>query len=254
MLTNIFDSHSHYDDERFDADRDALLSYLFSNGVSGIIHASTDLKSAEFGIKYSEKFPLFYTSVGIHPENLSALSNDYLSKLEEYSRAPKVVAIGEIGLDYYWSKDNKDFQKKVFEEQLALSKKLDLPVIVHCREATQDCLELLRKYRPNGVVHCFSGSAETAKEVISLGMYIGFTGVITFPKSQKAQEALGVVPPDRLLLETDCPYMAPVPFRGKRSDSGMVSSTALKAAEIMGMTVQSTLDITAQNAKTLFNI
>ncbi|MFA5658031.1 MAG: TatD family hydrolase [Oscillospiraceae bacterium] len=254
MLNNIFDSHAHYDDERFDADRDTLLTSLFENGVSGIVHASTDIKSAEFGVEYSERFPLFYTSAGVHPENLNGLDENYISRLEELSRAAKVAAIGEIGLDYYWEKENKELQKKVFSEQLELANRLGLPVIVHLREATQDGLELLTKYRPKGVVHCFSGSVETAREVLSLGMYIGFTGVITFPKSFKAQEVLKIVPDDRLLLETDCPYMAPVPNRGKRCDSGMIADTAKKAAEIKGMEVQEILNITAGNARRMYGL
>ena len=254
MLQNIFDSHSHYDDERFDNDRDSLLEQMFRNGVSGIVHASTDIKSAKFGIEYSTKFSKFYTSIGIHPENLKGLESDYLLQLEDLSKAEKVVAIGEIGLDYYWEKENKDLQKRVFEKQIILAKKLDLPVIVHMREATFDCVELLQKHRPRGVVHCFSGSAETARELVRMGFYIGFTGVVTFPKSLKAQEALMVVPNERLLLETDCPYMAPVPHRGKRSDSAMVADTAKKAAELKGVSVQEILDITDWNARTLFKI
>jgi len=254
LLNNIFDSHSHYDDERFDLDRETLLTSMYENGVCGNIHASTDIKSAKKGIEYSVKFSNFYTSVGVHPENLEGLADDYLSQLEDLAKSEKVVAVGEIGLDYYWTKDTKERQLEVFESQLILAKKLDLPVIIHSREATEDCMRLLKKNTPMGVLHCFSGSAETAKEVLNLGMYISFTGVLTFPKSEKAQKALTVVPIERLLLETDCPYMSPVPHRGKRCDSTMIAFIAEKVAEIKGLTPQNVLEITAENAKRLFKI
>lgn len=254
MLHNIFDSHSHYDDERFDEDRDELLFNMKEKGVCGIIHAATDIVSSEKGIEYAEKYPNFYTSIGIHPECVEKLEDDYIERLEKSAQNKKVVAIGEIGLDYYWTKETKEKQLEVFENQLILAQKLKLPVIIHSREATQDCMELLKKYKPTGVMHCFSGSAETAKEVLKLGMYISFTGAITFPKSFKAQEALAVIPMDRLLLETDCPYMAPVPNRGKRCDSSMIAYTAEKVAELKGISAQEVLDITTENTKSLFDI
>ena len=254
MHTNIFDSHSHYDDKRFNEDRDELLNSISNKGVCGIIHASTDLKSTKKGLEYARKYPNFYTSVGIHPECLEGIESDYISRLEEFAKNEKVVAIGEIRLDYYWTKDTKELQLKVFEEQLLLAKKLNLPVIIHSRESTKDCMELLKKHKPQGVVHCFSGSAETAKEIMALGMHISFTGVLTFPKSQKAQEALMVVDNDKLLLETDCPYMAPVPFRGKRCDSSMIGHIAEKVGELKGITAQEVLDMTTENTRKLFNI
>ena len=254
MLTNIFDSHSHYDDERFDEDRDELLTTMSQKGVVCIVHASTDINSSEKGILYSDKYENFYTSVGIHPECVAELDKNYLDRLESLAKNQRVVAIGEIGLDYYWTTDTKEQQFYVFENQLILANKLELPVIIHCREATKDCMDLLAKYKPNGVVHCFSGSAETAKEVLKIGMYIGFTGVITFPNSKKAREALEVIPMDKLLLETDCPYMAPVPNRGKRCDSSMISFMAEKVGELKGISAQEVLDITCENAKRLFKI
>lgn len=254
MLNNIFDSHSHYDDEKFNNDRDELLFNMKDKGVCGIIHAATNIKSSETGIAYTQKYPDFYTAIGVHPECVDELVGDYLEELEKLSQNEKVVAIGEIGLDYYWTKETRKKQLEVFENQLILAKKLDLPVIVHSREATQDCMVLLNKYKPKGVVHCFSGSAETAKEILKIGMYISFTGVLTFPKSLKAQEALAVIPMDRLLLETDCPYMAPVPNRGKRCDSSMIAFTAEKVAELKGLSAQEVLNITTENTKRLFNI
>lgn len=254
MLKNIFDSHAHYHAEQFDNDRHELLSTISEKGVCGIIEASVDIESSKAGIAYSEKYENFYTSVGIHPEELENIPDDYISQLEMLANHKKVVAIGEIGLDYYWTKDTKEKQLEIFEDQLQLAQELALPVIVHNREATEDCMNLLKMYKPKGVVHCFSGSLETANEIIKLGMYISFTGVLTFPKSEKAQKIVAEMPIERLLLETDCPYMAPVPFRGKRCDSTMIGFIAEKVAELKGLSAQEVLDITTNNTKTLFNI
>ena len=254
MLNNIFDSHSHYDDEKFNDDRDELLFNMKEKGVCGIIHAATDIKSSETGIAYTKKYPNFCTAIGVHPECVNGLQDDYLEQLEKLADSEKVVAIGEIGLDYYWTKETREKQLEVFDNQLILANKLNLPVIIHSREATQDCMVLLNKYKPKGVVHCFSGSAETAMEILKIGMYISFTGVLTFPKSLKAHEALSVIPMDRLLLETDCPYMAPVPNRGKRCDSSMIAFTAEKVAELKGLSAQEVLNITTENTKKLFKI
>ncbi len=255
MLHNIFDSHSHYDDNRFDKDRDELLSGMLLSTVSYIMHASTDINSAQFGLKLADKYQNIYTSVGIHPLDLDKLEGDTLEKIEKIAREnEKVKAIGEIGLDYHYEPFDKELQKKIFAKQVELANKLDLPVIVHLREATQDGMEILKKYKPKGVVHCFSGSAETASEVLKLGMYIGFTGVLTFKNSKKARRAASVVPLNRLLLETDCPYMAPEPFRGKRCDSRMISEIAKTAAEIYNFSPQEILDATCENAKVLYNI
>lgn len=254
MLYNIFDSHAHYDDEKFDEDREELFKTMRENGVVGIIHAATDIQSSLRGIEFTKKHDCFYTSVGVHPECVENLEDNYISELEKLIDENRVVAIGEIGLDYYWTKDTRDKQLEVFENQLILAKKKNLPVIIHSREATKDCMDLLNKYKPKGVVHCFSGSSETAKEILRLGMYIGFTGVLTFPKSEKAKSSLMVIPVDRLLLETDAPYMAPVPMRGKRCDSSMIAYTAQKAAEIKGMDTQELLNITKENVERLFSI
>lgn len=254
MLNNIFDSHCHYDDEKFDDDRDDIISSLKDKGVCGIIHAATDIKSSLYGISQSEKYDFAYTAIGVHPEEIENIDENYLEKLHKLSMNEKVVAIGEIGLDYYWTKDTKIKQIEVFENQLKLANQLDLPVIIHSREATKDCMDLLYKYKPRGVVHCFSGSSETAKEIISLGMYISFTGVLTFKNSKKAQEALMVVPDDKLLLETDAPYMAPEPNRGKRCDSSMIAFVAKKISELKNIPPQEILNKCTQNTKQLFNI
>lgn len=254
-MNNIFDSHSHYNDARFDEDRDALLASMPENGVCGIIHASTDIESTRFGLAQSEKYPFFYAGAGLHPEEAAKAPADYLRQLEELARSsPKIVAIGEIGLDYYYEGFDRDLQLRIFEEQLQLAKRLDLPVILHSREATRDCMDMLKKYRPRGVMHCFSGSAETAREVQALGLYISFTGVLTFKNARKAAEALMAVADDRLLLETDCPYMAPEPYRGKRCDSTMIPYVAQKIAELKGGTAQEVLDRCTENTCRLFGI
>lgn len=255
IYTNIFDSHSHYDDRAFDTDRDELISKMLATNVSGIIHAATDEASCRYGIETSAKYQNYYTSVGFHPENLGELPYNYIGLLEVMlQESDKIVAVGEIGLDYHYEGYDRELQLSVFEEQVRLAIAHDLPVIVHSRDATADTMEILRRLRPNGVLHCFSGSYETACEVISLGMYIGFTGALTFKNAKKAVRALEAVPMDRLLLETDCPYMAPEGFRGQRSDSTMIFRTAQKVAEVKGLDIQQVLDITAENAKRLFNI
>ena len=199
-----------------------------------------------------EPYPVFF---GTDRDQIER-AKDVLPTLPKLVSAhhDRVAAIGEIGLDYHYDGYDREKQIQLFREQLALADELSMPVIVHSRNATEDTMTLLREYRPKGVVHCFSGSAETAAEVISLGMYIGFTGVITFKNAKKALKALAAVPDDRLLLETDCPYMAPEPFRGKRCDSSLIRFTAEKAAEVRGMDAQELLDITCSNAMTLFGI
>lgn len=254
-LEHIFDSHSHYDAERFEGRSEELIAGLFADGLSGIIHACTDFESARFGLSMSGKFESFYTSAGIHPEYAGEFSADDIPKLRELAlSSEKVVAIGEIGLDYHYEGYDRERQIELFRAQVELANELGLPVIVHSRDATGDCMEILHELKPRGVMHCFSGSWETAKEILGLGMYIGFTGVLTFKNSKKAQETVRNMPLDRLLLETDCPYMAPEPHRGECSHSGMIFHTAQKAAEIRGISYEEVVTATEKNVKTLFNI
>lgn len=254
MFMNIFDSHTHYDDEQFNCDRDKIIGDMLSSSVDCIVHASTDVNSSVFGIDMSRRFKNYYTSVGIHPECIKNMHENDLTKLEELITHEKVVAVGEIGLDYYWTNDNKILQKNLFISQVKLANKYNKPVIVHLRNSIADGLEILKEYKPKGVIHCYSGSDETAKEILKLGMYIGFTGALTFNNSKKAKQACSIIPLDKLLLETDCPYMAPVPNRGKRCDSSMIQYTAQAMAEIKDIDTQQLLDITNANAKKLFNI
>lgn len=254
-MHNIFDSHSHYADHAFDSDRFEVLEKLPENGIKYIMLAASGLDDTAENSELSSKYGYIYSSAGIHPENADNVPDGYLDIIREAVRSnPKIKAIGEIGLDYHYEGYDRENQIKLFKAQLELADELELPVIIHSRDATEDTMNILREYKPDGVVHCFSGSAETAAEVIKLGLYIGFTGVLTFKNAKKALKALEKVPMDKLLLETDCPYMAPVPFRGKRCDSSMIRYTAEKAAEIKGIPVQELLDITCRNAMEFYNI
>ena len=194
-----------------------------------------------------------YAAVGVHPENLENLPDDYLDRITELTKHPKVVAVGETGLDYHWDIPREE-QKRVFEEQLGLSLDLKMPIIVHDREAHGDVFDLLRKYRPNALVHCFSGSVELMREAVRMGLYISLGGVVTFKNARHSVEVASEIPLDRLLLETDAPYMAPVPFRGKRCDSSMIVFAAEKIAQLRNMTAQQVLDITTENAKRFYSI
>ncbi|MDO4418937.1 MAG: TatD family hydrolase [Ruminococcus sp.] len=252
---NIFDVHAHYDDEKFDEDRDELLASLPEMGVKAVVNASVDLATAKKAIEFSEKYPFMYAAVGVHPENLEGLTENYLDELASlYKNNKKAVAIGEIGLDYYWDIP-KEPQLKVFEEQLKLSLELDAPVVIHDREAHADTMRILKKYTPKKVLlHCYSGSKEMLKEVLKLGAVISLGGVVTFKNARVPVEVCEAVPLDRLLLETDCPYLSPVPFRGKRNSSEKIAFTAEKIAEIKGMETQKLIDITTQNAEEFFSI
>lgn len=254
MLSHIFDSHSHYDSYQFDGIRYQLLDEMFKAGLSGIIHASTDYDSAIFGIETSKRYERFYTSIGIHPEAASRTAQADLLSIFPLVKENKVVAVGEIGLDYHYEGYEREKQIYLFKEQIKLAMDNGLPIIVHSREATLDTMDILNEFKPKGVVHCFSGSAETAKEVLNLGMYIGLTGVVTFKNNKKAKSVLEALPPERFLLETDCPYMAPEPFRGKTCISSMIEHTAAKSAEIMGLQTEELLRVTEENVKRLFNI
>lgn len=248
----IIDSHAHYDDSSFDADREDILRELFSGEICKIVNIGCSVKSSYSSVKLAEEYAGIYAAVGLHPD-----AADEIDRIDEIRRLcdnEKVVAVGEIGLDYHYEEHSRDIQKKAFEEQLKLAAELDMPVVIHSRDAWEDTMELLRKYRPKGVMHCFSGSAETAREIVAMGMYVGFTGVVTFKNAKKALKALEAVPLDRLLVETDCPYMAPEPNRGKRNYSGYLSYTVAAMAAVKGVSPDEMAEITAENAERLFGI
>lgn len=254
-LTGIFDSHAHYDDQRFDPDREELFQNLPALGVCAVINVGCTMEASHIGLTYGERYPYFYAGVGIHPNRAGEVTPDYIEQLRALSAHPKCVAIGEIGLDYHWMPYDKAQQQKVFREQVALAAELSMPVIIHSREATADTLEILREFpQVTGVVHCFSGSAETAQQLLQMGYYIGFTGVVTFPDAEKTRRAAASVPLDRLLVETDAPYMAPVPYRGKRCQSDMIEATATVLAELHHCTPQELVDAARENTCRLFGI
>lgn len=254
MYQNIFDTHSHYDDEKFNPDREDLLKSLQSQGVSLAVSCGCDIETTQFNFDLAQEYDFMYFAAGFHPECLEGASLEDLKIIEKFAKNKKCVAIGEIGLDYHWMSSSKQVQQDFFEAQIDLAKKMDLPVIVHDREAHGDTLDILKNTKPKGVVHCFSGSKEMAREIIKLGMYIGLNGVVTFSNARKSLEVVKEIPLDRLVLETDCPYLAPVPFRGKRNDSSLIPHIAEKIGSVLNMDTQELLNITAENGKRLYNI
>lgn len=251
----IFDSHAHYLDESFDGDREQLLTALHAGGVVGIIENGTSAASSREAVALAQRHPAVWAAVGVHPGEVADAVTEDLQVLEQLAAEDKVVAIGEIGLDYHYD-DNapRATQQYWFRSQLELAERLHLPVVVHDREAHEDTLNLLQEYRPEGVVHCFSGSVEMAKDILKLGMYIGLGGVVTFKNARKTVEVAAMLPLDRLLLETDAPYLAPVPHRGQRCDSSMIRLTAETIATLRGITVDELLNITAENARRLYRL
>ncbi len=252
----LFDTHAHYDAQQFDADRDALLSSMPSLGVELIMNPGCDLPSSRSAVALAEKYPFLYAAVGYHPENCAPYEKSHIEELRQMARHPKVKAIGEIGLDYYWPENPpKALQAEVFRAQMALAEELDLPVIIHEREAHADSLAIVKEFpRVRGVFHCYSGSAEFAREVLKCGYMISFTGVVTFKNARRAAEAVEVIPLDRLMIETDAPYMAPVPHRGKRCQSDYTFFMAQKIAEIKGLTTEEVISATTENGKRFFRI
>lgn len=254
MANNIFDSHAHYLDARFDDDRESVLTGLKDAGVAYVTEIGCNMPNSYDCVSLSERYDFVYAAVGVHPHDAQNANAGYLDELKALLEKPKVVALGEIGLDYHYDFSPRDVQLRVFEEQLKLAKELDRPVVIHDREAHEPTLRLLTQYRPKGIVHCFSGSAEMAKQLVQLGFYIGFTGVVTFKNARKTLEAAAAVPMDRLLLETDCPYMAPEPFRGKRCDSSMIEKTAQALSNVKGIPMQELIDQCNENTRRVYEL
>lgn len=251
----IFESHAHYDDEAFDLDRDELLGKCQEQGIEYIVNVSASLDSVKTTLALAQRYPFVYAAVGVHPDEVGGLDEESFAWLKEQCASPKTVAVGEIGLDYYWDKEDHELQKYWFQRQLALAKELELPIIVHSREACADTLEEIKKaYTPElrGVIHCFSYSPETAQEYLELGYYIGIGGVVTFKNAKKLKEVVKLVPVERILLETDCPYLAPEPNRGKRNSSLNLPYVAAAIAELKGMDTDEVIRITNENAKKLY--
>lgn len=252
--TGLWDSHAHLDDEAFDADRAQLLAQLALD-LDGVINAGCDAASSAKAVALAQQYNFIYAAVGWHPENLTGIAPDYLEQLAAWAQLPRVVAIGEIGLDYYWKENEpREVQKRIFLEQIDLAKQFELPVIIHDRDAHGDMLELFQKEvrGVQAVFHCFSGSLEMAKELAKRGYYFGFGGTSTYKNAQKVREVLQYVPKELILMETDCPYLSPVPFRGKRNNPGYVEYTARNAAQLLGMDFAELVQLTAANTKRLF--
>lgn len=253
----IYDSHAHYDDSAFQEDRAWLLEkQLPLSGVRCVINMGTRLLTCASTVGLSDLNPYIFAAVGIHPEEIDgSLPEDWLQCLRVWLERGDAVAVGEIGLDYHWEDcAPRERQREVFAAQLSLAKELDLPVCVHDRDAHADVLELLREYRPQGVLHCFSGSLEMAREILDLGMYIGIGGAVTFKNAKKVLRVAAGIPLDRLLLETDAPYMAPEPHRGRRNDSSLIPHTAAKIAELRGITTREVLEASNRNIRRLFRL
>lgn len=251
----LFDSHSHMDDNRFKYDRDEILNEIRAGGVSGIVNVGADIHSSHTSTVLAKKYDFIYASVGVHPDETGDMTEASIDELRRLAGLPKVVAIGETGLDYHNMGASVETQKKWFVRQLRLAKELNLPVIIHNRDAHKECLDILKREEiSRGVMHCFSGSAEMAAEVVKMGLYVSFAGVITYKNARVAAEALRAVPMERVLIETDSPYLSPEPFRGQRNHSGNVRLVAEKAALLRGLDFAEVARITADNARRLFGI
>ncbi|WP_105618730.1 TatD family hydrolase [Vallitalea okinawensis] len=254
----FFDSHAHYDDKKFKKDLDAIMKKIKEAGVDYVVNVGADVDTSLKSLELADQYDFIYASVGVHPHDVKDLMEEDIEKL--YGMAAthdKVVAFGEIGLDYHYDYSPRELQKEWFVEQIELAKELELPIIVHSREASQDTYNILKDYKGNmfgGVIHCFSGSAELAKEYVKDDYYIGIGGVITFPNAKKTIEVVKEIPLDYLLIETDCPYLAPVPHRGQRNDSSNLKFIAEKIAELKGVSLEEVAEKTMANAKKLYGI
>lgn len=255
----IFDTHAHYEDEKFDLDREELLASMRVHGIDKIVNVGSSLETVKKSINLAEKYDFIYAAAGVHPSEIECLDEDGFVWLKEQAKHPKIVAVGEIGLDYYWDKE-KDVQEKQriwFRRQLALAKEIRLPVIIHSRDAAEDTLTIMKEAHTMqipGVIHCFSYSVQMAEEYVRMGYYIGVGGVVTFKNAKKLKEVVEKIPLDYLLLETDCPYMAPEPFRGKRNSSLYLPYVVKKIAEIKGITEQEVIDVTERNARKMYRL
>ena len=251
----IFDTHAHYDAEQFDADRDELLSALPGKGVGLVLDPGCDGDSSQMAVELSRRHPHVWAAVGWHPQEWESWSRESMPLIRALAREAKTAAVGEIGLDYYWDKDHKALQKEMFERQICLALELDLPVIVHDREAHEDCLEMIARYPAlRGVFHCFSGSAEMATELLRRGWYLGFDGPLTYKNNKTAPRVLAVTPMDRILVETDSPYLSPAPVRGRRNDSSNLPFVIERIAQLKETTPEAVERATLENGCRLFGV
>lgn len=253
----IFDTHAHYNDQAFDEDREKLIQSLPENGIGLVVNIGANLESTKESIKLAETYPFFYASAGVHPSDTAELNEENLAWLEECANRKKVVAVGETGLDYYWDEPDRNIQKEWFERQMEMAREVKLPVIIHSRDAAKDTLNMMKAVRAGeigGVIHCFSYSVEMAREFLNMGFYLGIGGVLTFKNAKRLKEVAEYAPLDRIVLETDCPYMAPSPNRGKRNSSLNLPYVAEELARIKGMTVEEIEQVTFENGKRLYRL
>ena len=253
----IFDTHAHYDDDAFDEDRDVLLSGMKDAGVEYIVNIGASMASSKRSVALAEKYPFMYAAVGVHPDEVGELDEEKFATLKEWAKHEKVKAIGEIGLDYYWDKEGHDLQKHWFLRQMELAHEMKLPMIVHSREAAKDTLDMVIAAKPlalSGIIHCYSYSVEQVREYLNMGYYIGVGGVLTFKNGKKLKEVAEYTPLSQIVLETDCPYLAPVPYRGKRNDSSKLSYVAEELAAIKQVSVEEVIRITTENGRKLYHI
>ena len=253
----IFDTHAHYDDDAFDEDRDVLLAGLKAQNVEYIVNVGASMASSERSVRLAEKYPFVYAAVGVHPDEVGELDEEKLLQLKRWTENPKVKAIGEIGLDYYWDKEKHDLQKHWFMRQMELAHEVKLPMIVHSREAAKDTLDMVIAAKPldlEGIIHCYSYSVEQAREYLNMGYYLGLGGVLTFKNAKKLKEVAEYAPLSQIVLETDCPYLAPTPYRGKRNDSSKILYVAQELADIKQMPIEEELRITNENGRKLYHI
>ena len=252
----LFDTHAHYDDERVDGDREALLAGMPEKNVGLIVNPGCDISSSRTAVALAESFDFVYAAVGIHPENCGDFEPGMIDLLRQMAKNPRVVAIGEIGLDYYWAENPpRELQQEVLRRQLRLAEELGLPVIIHDRDAHGDTLEIVREFpRVRGVFHCFAGSVEMARELIKMGWMLSFNGAVTFKNAKRAPEVIAEVPLEKLMIETDAPYLTPVPHRGERNDSSYVRLVAEKIAQIKGLTPEEVEKATWENGRRFFGV
>ncbi len=253
----LFDSHAHYDDDKFNQDKQDVIEKVRQSGVAYIVNAASNIPSSIDSIALAQEYEFIYAAVGVHPQDVEGMNDNVISMLADFAQSPKVVAIGEIGLDYHYDDVPKPIQKHWFARQISLARELKLPVIIHDRESHEDILKIVKNEKASevgGVFHCFSGSVEMAREVLDNNFYISVGGVVTFKNAKKIVDVIRIVPSDRLLIETDSPYLAPEPFRGTRNDSSYIRYTAMKIAEIREDSFENIARVTCENAKRLFGI
>ena len=250
-----FDSHAHYDDERFDEDRDELIEGLKMQGVSYVVKVAADMKSCHTSLELAHKYDFIYSSVGVHPHDVKDMTNQDMDEMRQLAKDEKVVAIGEIGLDYYYDNSPREEQRIWFRKQLEMAKELDLPVIIHSREASEETFNIIMESGvKEGVIHCFSGSLELAREYVKNGFYIGVGGSLTFKNAKKTVRVVEGIDLSHIVIETDCPYLTPVPHRGERNDSSYLKFVVEKIAEIKGISAEEVAKVTFENAKKLYRI